>query len=154
MRSRNELLSALMDATKGWLPTVGDVYTITLDPEEREILMQALRSAPTEAVRSEDSLPCIFCHGTGRFEVSPEQRVLAEKAVEASMNDTRTRGEKIMDGVKFILGPEADHVLVGCHCSPGRCMAPNIMGRQQPCLDPAKAAMGRTDMNNSTEGKT
>lgn len=26
----------------------------------------------------------------------------------------------------------------GCNCQPGRCMAPVIMGRQQPCLDPGK----------------
>ncbi len=29
----------------------------------------------------------------------------------------------------------------GCYCKPGRCMAPVIMGRQQPCLDPAKASL-------------
>ena len=28
----------------------------------------------------------------------------------------------------------------GCYCQPGRCMAPVIMGRQMPCLDPEKAA--------------
>ena len=27
----------------------------------------------------------------------------------------------------------------GCYCQPGKCMAPKIMGRQQPCLDPEKA---------------
>jgi hypothetical protein len=28
----------------------------------------------------------------------------------------------------------------GCYCKPGQCMAPVIMGRQMPCLDPQKAA--------------
>lgn len=29
----------------------------------------------------------------------------------------------------------------GCYCKPGSCMAPTIMGKQMPCLDPEKAAM-------------
>lgn len=28
----------------------------------------------------------------------------------------------------------------GCHCKPGQCMAPRIMGRQTPCRDPEKRA--------------
>lgn len=29
----------------------------------------------------------------------------------------------------------------GCYCKPGRCMAPKVMGRQMPCLNPEKARM-------------
>lgn len=32
-----------------------------------------------------------------------------------------------------------------CYCKPGHCMAPVIMGRQMPCLDPAKAAGNVTE---------
>lgn len=34
----------------------------------------------------------------------------------------------------------ANFQLTGCYCNPGHCMAPVIMGRQMPCLDPEKAA--------------
>ena len=29
----------------------------------------------------------------------------------------------------------------GCHCKPGRCMAPVVMGRQTVCRDPSKRDM-------------
>lgn len=41
-RGRNELLTALRDANEGWLPGVGKVFTVTLDPAERDILTSAL----------------------------------------------------------------------------------------------------------------
>lgn len=41
----------------------------------------------------------------------------------------------------------------GCHCEPGRCMAPKIMGRQQPCLDPMKATMLRSAAAASPQGE-
>jgi hypothetical protein len=41
----------------------------------------------------------------------------------------------------------------GCHCKPGQCMAPRIMGRQMPCRDPEKrdraAAVGAADQGES-----
>ncbi len=40
-----------------------------------------------------------------------------------------------------LLRPPNDKPPEGCYCKPGRCMAPVIMGRQQPCLDPAKASL-------------
>lgn len=52
MTSRNELLTALRDAREGWLPLTGKVFTITLDPEERDMLIEALSALP-EALRSE-----------------------------------------------------------------------------------------------------
>lgn len=46
MTSRNELLTALRDAREGWLPLTGKVFTITLDPEERDMLIEALSARP------------------------------------------------------------------------------------------------------------
>lgn len=51
MTSRNELLTALRDAREGWLPLTGKVFTITLDPEERDMLIEALSARP-EALRN------------------------------------------------------------------------------------------------------
>lgn len=39
-----------------------------------------------------------------------------------------------------LLSPVNDKLPDGCHCSPGNCMAPIIMGFQTPCRDPQKAA--------------
>lgn len=33
----------------------------------------------------------------------------------------------------------------GCHCKPGKCMAPVIMGKQMPCRDPEKANAPKCD---------
>lgn len=55
----------------------------------------------------DDKVDCIFCHGTGKLAFSEETRKLAQRAVEAQRNDTRTMDERIRDGVSFILWPDA-----------------------------------------------
>lgn len=54
--------------------------------------------------------------------VSQEQRALAEKAVQAAMGDTRTPNERLVDGAKFVMGPDpanggdyyAEHRCIPC----------------------------------------
>lgn len=41
---------------------------------------------------------------------------------------------------KELIRPVNDKLPDVCHCSPGNCMAPVIMGFQTPCRDPQKAA--------------
>lgn len=40
-----------------------------------------------------------------------------------------------------LLRPASKLAPAGCHCKPGRCAAPVVMGQQVPCRDPEKAAM-------------
>ena len=58
---------------------------------------QALALVPEYAARSSVPPP-----------PSSEMRSLAQAAVDAQRNDTRTESEKIADGVKFIMGPGGD----------------------------------------------
>lgn len=58
MTSRNELLTALRDAREGWLPLTGKVFTITLDPEERDMLIEALSARP-EALQKDRILAAL-----------------------------------------------------------------------------------------------
>ncbi len=52
------------------------------------------------------------------------------------------RARSTADAVpKSLLRAASEKYVGGCYCKPGRCMAPVVMGRQQPCLDPAKASL-------------
>lgn len=48
-----------------------------------------------------------------------------------SLDDAATGGSLLR--APSLVGPS------GCHCKPGRCMAPTIQGQQMACLDPGKA---------------
>jgi len=45
----------------------------------------------------------------------------------------------------------AEPLPAGCHCEPGRCMAPVVMGLQTPCRDPDKAAIARDPRGSGEE---
>jgi hypothetical protein len=52
----------------------------------------------------------------------------------------RSELERYVEGGPLLRKPNSP-LPDGCYCKPGRCMAPKVMGMQQPCRDPQKAAM-------------
>jgi hypothetical protein len=72
-----------------------------------------------------------------------------ESAVQHSRADTSAVGQSLLRPAISAANP----LPPGCHCKPGQCMAPRIMGRQTPCRDPEKrdraAAVGAADQGES-----
>lgn len=66
-------------------------------------------------------------------------RQLAWYAQELSVEIDRLQAELAEARKKF--SERVSLLRLPCHCKPGRCLAPAIMGRQQICLDPEKAAL-------------
>ncbi len=54
--------------------------------------------------------------------------------------ERHARQQEQFERHKSLLRSPGERPGPGCHCQPGKCMAPKIMGRQMPCLDPEKAA--------------
>jgi hypothetical protein len=77
------------------------------------------------------------CHM--RDDSEPEDLTCAD-VLERLLNRTTTAAqpEQVRES---LLRPASEALLAGCYCKPGKCMAPTIMGRQQPCRDPAKATI-------------
>lgn len=54
---------------------------------------------------------------------------------------------------KDLLHKPREQAPEGCHCEPGKCSAPVIMGKQMPCRDQQKAADIMKDKRNRVTEK-
>jgi hypothetical protein len=76
--------------------------------------------------------------GDGHDVIANRNTVRRFVAVIDSLTNRRAQPQQVGES---LLRSDSEALPAGCYCKPGQCMAPTIMGRQQPCRDPEKAAL-------------